>query len=127
MVYMRKAMIPVVVWPAHRCEWENSVRSLSTAIVHLRSASPGLPAWEDLRAALVPVSGVRSVRLAVEESVVAVRYDRRSATMAEIVRALEDAGAPVAAVAQREPRRLPPRRRVTHGLHLQRGSRKLVR
>jgi copper chaperone CopZ len=95
--------------------------------VHLRKTSPETPAVDDVQAALHPVSGVRSVRLIGEESLIAVRYDRRSATVAEIVRALEDAGASIAAIAQRDPRRLRSRRCVTPVLHQRRGSRRLVR
>jgi hypothetical protein len=105
----------------------SSVRSLLTVIIHLRKSSLVEARWPDLHAALQPLSGIRSVRLESDDSLITVCYDRRAATMAEIVRALEDADAPVVAVAQRHPRRLRQRRRATPSLLVKRGSRRVVR
>jgi hypothetical protein len=110
-----------------RREWENTVRPLSTAIVHLRKSPAGGPAWDDVSAACALLSGVRSVRYEVDEAIVAVRFDRRAASMADIVRVLEDFDASVASVAQRDPSRKRRRRCATPSFMPEHRARRLVR
>lgn len=72
------------------------------AIIHLKSDSP-LPRTgvDHLKPLLDTFPGVRHVAVESTEDSLAVEYDHDLTAIADLIRAIEDAGAPVAGVAQR--------------------------
>ena len=73
---------------------------LFTAIIHLRgSIAPELAA--SLSSALRTLRGIDSIDIQPAESLITMQFDHEQTGLAEIVRAIEDAGVPVAGVAQR--------------------------
>jgi hypothetical protein len=73
---------------------------LTTAILHLRSPL-GIDGDESMLAGLRALRGVVEIDLEPKDALVAVRFDRSQTGLADIVRSVEDAGRPVAGVAER--------------------------
>ena len=76
------------------------MKSNYTAIIHLRDASrpPGRSMLESL---LRVISGVEEVSFEPRDRFITVSFDDEVTSLAELVRAVEDAGSPVSGVAQR--------------------------
>jgi copper chaperone CopZ len=77
------------------------MRSLFTAIIHLREpAEPGLSSR--IEPILHIIHGVDEIHIEPKESLVTLRFDGAQTGLADIVRAIEDAGPTVISVAQRK-------------------------
>ena len=71
-----------------------------TAIIHLRE--PAVPrVRRAIRRIITAIRGVEHVHFKPREAMIAVRFDRDQAGLAEIVRMIEDSGTTVSGVAQR--------------------------
>ena len=76
------------------------MKSNYTAIIHLRdSAMP--PGRSMLESLLRVISGVEEVSFEPRDRFITVSFDDAVTSLAELVRAVEDAGSPVSGVAQR--------------------------
>ncbi|MCI0363588.1 MAG: hypothetical protein L0Y44_03250 [Phycisphaerales bacterium] len=76
------------------------MRSLYTAIIHLREPAPA-EAGAAIGPKLHVIRGVDQVQFSAAEPLITVRFDGEQAGLADIVRAIEDCGPVVTGVAQR--------------------------
>jgi copper chaperone CopZ len=77
-----------------------SMHAHRTAIIHLRE--PVLPTFAGLiEPLLVKLSGVEAAHVVPVDQMISVRFDQVRINLADIVRVIEDAGSPIAGVAER--------------------------